>query len=121
MGTIAQSPLRSIAFTAPKATASSYFQGSWPTNPGTSHAKHTTRKRAAFSGVREPSYAMRPRRGSSMALMAGFKQKKEPQAALFGVGGERVTSRPRPAPARVAALLLVVAHRVGHQLPAVGA
>src|SRR5258708_10243827 len=104
MGTIAQSPLRSIAFTAPKATASSYFQGSWPTNPGTSHAKHTTRKRAAFSGVREPSYAMRPRRGSSMALMAGLRQKKQPEAAVFREAAERVLPGPRRALARLALL-----------------
>src|SRR5258708_2317492 len=116
MGTIAQSPLRSIAFTAPKATASSYFQGAWPTNPGTSHAKHTTRKRAAFSGVREPSYAMRPRRGSSMALMAGLRQKKQPEAAFLRERAKRLLRGLRPALAPVALLELVDAPGGVHHL-----
>ena len=55
MRNITQSPVRSISVTTPKTTASSYFQGSWPTSPGSSHARHTTRKSAVFSGVRVPS------------------------------------------------------------------
>jgi hypothetical protein len=44
----------------PNTTASSYFHGSWPTRPGSSHVTHTTRKSAVLSGVRVPSQAMRP-------------------------------------------------------------
>src|SRR5260221_7044053 len=116
MRNITQSPLRSISVTTPKTTASSYFQGSWPTNPGTSHAKHTTRKRAAFSGVREPSYAMRPRRGSSMALMAGLRQKRQPEAAFLRERAKRLLGGLRRALARVALLELVDAPGGVHDL-----
>ena len=50
-----QSPERTISDTIPKATASSSFQGSCPTSPGSSHAAHTTMKSTVFSGVRVPS------------------------------------------------------------------
>ncbi len=55
MRNITQSPLRSISVTTPNTTASSYFHGSCPTRPGTSHAKHTTRNNAVFNGVLVPS------------------------------------------------------------------
>src|SRR5258706_9685058 len=111
MRNITRSQIRSFGVTTRKTSASSYFQGSWPTNPGTSHAKHTTRKRAAFSGVREPSYAMRPRRGSSMALMAGLRQKKQPEGALFRERAKRLLGGLPPALARGALLELVDAPR----------
>ncbi len=50
-----QSPLRSISVTMPKTMPSSNFQGSCATSPGSTQAKHTTRKSVVFSGVRVPS------------------------------------------------------------------
>jgi hypothetical protein len=55
---LAQLPVRRISATAPKAIASSFFHGSWPTRPGSSQATQTIRKSAVLTGVRVPSNAI---------------------------------------------------------------